>query len=273
MKKKTILIFGGTSELLVEPINHLLEKNYFIILVSSNHDKLNKKLLQLQKYRQQLDSYIIDVRDFERMKELKETIKEKYESIDGFINAVGISTKDAATTKNYFYPEDLYNREIRTFMDIPLDEFNKVMSINLNSSWLICQLFSELMFKGGGSIINVSSMAADRSATRVPIYSVAKAGVENLTKWFAVHLAKVNIRVNAIVPGFIITELNKHLLINNQNLTERGEKILAKTPIGRFGTSKDFVGIIEFLLEEEKSAFITGTCIPVDGGFLSHWGV
>lgn len=272
-KNKKILIFGGTSGLLDEPIKKLLEKNYFIILVSSNYQKLDKKLTQLNVFCHQLDGYVVDINDVEGVKALKEKLLQKYETIDGLINAIGISTAKASTTNNYFSLRDLNNPEIQTYLTIQYDEFNQVMSTNLNANWLICQVFSELMIKQGGSIINISSMAADRSATKVPAYSISKAGVENLTKWFAVHLAKVNVRVNAVVPGFIITELNRPLLINNQQLTERGEKILYKTPLGRFGQSKDFNVIIEFLLDSEKSEFITGTCIPVDGGFLSHWGV
>ncbi len=135
-------------------------------------------------------------------------------------------------------------------------------------------VFAEDMINRGGSIINISSMNSFRPLTKIPAYSAAKASINNLTQWLAVHFAKTNIRVNAIAPGFFLTKQNEFLLIdeNTKELTPRGNKIIAQTPMGKFGKPEDLIGLLLYL-SSDISKFVTGVIIPVDGGFSSYSGV
>jgi NAD(P)-dependent dehydrogenase (short-subunit alcohol dehydrogenase family) len=162
-----------------------------------------------------------------------------------------------------------------TFFGLGMAGFDKVFALNFTGTLLPTTVFaSDMVKRGQGVIINVSSMNSFRPLTKIPAYSAAKASVNNFTQWLAVHLAKTGIRVNAIAPGFFLTNQNRFLLTNEKTgePTPRGLKIMANTPVGKYGQPEDLQGALLFLLSD-LSSFITGVVLPVDGGYSAYGGV
>lgn len=197
--------------------------------------------------------------------------------IDILINAAGGNAPAATTSKETAGPQDFLASagSSRTFFDLEIAAFRRVLDLNLLGTVLPCRAFGREMAKsGGGTIVNISSMTASRPLTKVVAYSAAKAGVSNLTRWLATHLAPVGIRVNALAPGFFLTEQNRFLLTDEKTggLTARGQAVIAHTPMGRFGAPRDLAGVLVWLVSD-ASSFVTGAVIPVDGGFSAYSGV
>ena len=222
---------------------------------------------EFKKENVEVDAMYIDVLKKEEIEKTCNKIIEKYGKVDVLINAAGGNIKEATTSKDL------------SFFDLPLPALEKVIALNLfGGAILPSQVFGKEMVKNekGGSIINISSMNAFRPLTRIPGYSAAKSAVSNFTQWLAVHLAQEynkNLRVNAIAPGFFLTNQNRYLLLDeNGNLTERGKTIIAHTPMGRFGEPEELIGICIYL-SSEASSFVTGVVIPIDGGFNAFSGV
>jgi len=200
-------------------------------------------------------------------------VNEKLGKIDILINGAG-GNAPTATTQLEFLSNDNLGELSKGFFGLDLEGFRKVFDLNFLGTVLPTMVFAEKMAGRGGAIINISSMNSYRPLTKIPAYSAAKAGINNLTKWLAVHFAKLNIRVNAIAPGFFLTDQNRFLLTDKETgkLTARGNKIIAGTPMGRFGEPDELVGTLLYLVSD-MSKFVTGVIIPVDGGFNSYSGV
>jgi NAD(P)-dependent dehydrogenase (short-subunit alcohol dehydrogenase family) len=202
----------------------------------------------------------------ETLRDAARAALDEFGRIDGLINGAGGNIPQATT------------RQDLNFFDLPEDALRHVLDLNLLGTILPCQIFGRQMAEQGeGVIMNVSSMSAIRPLTRVVGYSAAKAGVDNFTQWLAVHMAQnysPRIRVNAVAPGFFVTEQNRRLLIDEKTdePTERGRSIIAHTPMGRFGKPDDLIGATLWLLSP-ASAFVTGVVVPVDGGFSAFGGV
>ena len=216
---------------------------------------------------------VADVLKKETLIEAKKEINNQLGKIDVLINAAGGNSPKATTTEEFLDAKNLKDLG-NTFFGLEIESFRDVFDLNFLGTVLPTMVFAEDMIGRGGSIINISSMNSFRPLTKIPAYSAAKASVNNLTQWLAVHFAEANIRVNAIAPGFFVTKQNEFLLLDykTKELPVRGQKIIQNTPMGRFGESKDLVGTLYYLVSD-MSAFVTGVIIPVDGGFNAYSGV
>ena len=203
--------------------------------------------------------------------EAKSIINEKFGKVNMLINGAG-GNNPRATTDNEYMTPDLQG--VKTFFDLEESGLKFVFDINITTAFLVTQVFAQDMLENGGNIINISSMNAYRPLTKIPAYSAAKAGIANFTQWLAVHFAPMNIRCNAIAPGFFVTNQNRNLLYNEDGTpTARTGKILGGTPMRKFGEISDLIGTLLWLACDEASGFVTGTSIPVDGGFSAYSGV
>ncbi|MEI6131817.1 MAG: SDR family oxidoreductase [Bacillota bacterium] len=209
------------------------------------------------------------------LEEAHANVLAKFGKCDILLNGAGGNHPKGTTTKEYYNPGDIDNKDLISFFDLEPEGIGFVLNLNFMGTLLPTQEFAKDMIdREGCSIINISSMNAFKPLTKIPAYSAAKASVSNFTQWLAVHFAPVGIRVNAIAPGFFVTEQNYKLLFDEAgNPTERSNKILMHTPLGRYGTPDDLTGTLLWLVSNEASKFVTGVVIPVDGGFSAYSGV
>ncbi len=200
-----------------------------------------------------------------------ETVAQKWGKINMLINGAGGNNPRATCDNETMTPE---TSGIKDFFALEEDGFKFVFDLNITSAFLVTQVFAADMVGTGGNIINISSMNAFRPLTKIPAYSAAKAGISNFTEWLAVHFAPCHIRANAIAPGFFVTNQNRALLFREDGTpTPRTDKILAATPMKKFGEIDDLIGTLLWLSDDGASGFVTGTVIPVDGGFSAYSGV
>lgn len=218
--------------------------------------------------------YKANVLDKESLKEAHEKIVADFGTCDILINGAGGNNPRATTDKEYFEAGDI-DADTKSFFDLEQSGVEFVFNLNFIGTLLPTQEFAkDMVEKEGCNIINISSMNAYTPLTKIPAYSGAKAAISNFTQWLAVHFAGTGIRVNAIAPGFFVTKQNEKLLYNEDGTpTARTGKILAATPMKRFGAAEELLGSLLFLVNNEAAGFITGVVIPIDGGFSAYSGV
>ena len=208
----------------------------------------------------------------EGIQKAADRIHQAWGKVNFLINGAG-GNNPRATCDNESMTRDM-TAEVKSFFDLEEDGLRFVFDLNITSAFLVTQVFAADMVETGGNIINISSMNAYHPLTKIPAYSAAKAGISNFTEWLAVHFAPCGIRCNAIAPGFFVTNQNRALLVREDGTpTPRTGKILAATPLNRFGDVSDLIGTLLWLSSDEASGFVTGITVPVDGGFNAYSGV
>ena len=214
-----------------------------------------------------------DVTDRESLIRARGIINEKLGHIEFLVNGAGGNAPQATTRVEQISGTGGLDWK-DTFFGLDMEGFDQVFALNFKGTLLATLVFArEMVEQRKGVILNISSMNSIRPLTKIPAYSAAKASVNNFTQWLAVHLAKTGVRVNAIAPGFFLTDQNRFLLMDETGKpSARGEKIMAGTPVGKYGQPEDLQGAVLFLLSE-ASSFITGVVLPVDGGFSAYGGV
>ncbi|MBQ7257398.1 MAG: SDR family oxidoreductase [Abditibacteriota bacterium] len=265
LKGKVAVVTGATGVLCSEISKALGQAGVTVVLACRTKEKAEKLSRETE------GSYWVccDVLNKESLEKAYNEIIEKSGKIDILINGAGGNTPGATTDEEFWTGKE----DVKSFFNLGESDFKGVFDLNIIGTLLPTQVFTKAMVGKGGVVINISSMSAFSPLTKVPAYSAAKAAVSNFTEWLAVHFAPAKVRVNAIAPGFFITEQNRFLLTKEDgSLSERGHKIINKTPMKRFGVPGDLVGAVMFLASEEAS-FVTGVVLPVDGGFNAYSGV
>lgn len=274
---KVALVTGGGGVLCSEFAKALAASGAKVAVCDLRADAAQKVVDEITKDGGTAISVGANVLDKASLEAARKTILEKFGTVDILLNGAGGNNPKGTTSKDTLDPEDLEGTAegIKTFFDLDPAGIEFVFNLNFLGTLLPTQVFAKDMAeKGDAVILNVSSMNAFRPLTRIPAYSGAKAAVSNFTQWLAVHFAKVGIRVNAIAPGFFLTNQNHDLLINpDGSYTARSQKILAHTPMNRFGVTDDLIGTLLWLVDNNASGFVNGTVIPVDGGFAAYSGV
>lgn len=273
LKDKVCVVTGAAGVLCSAMVEALLEDGAKVALIGRTESKLME--LQSKLGKKNLDQTLVvvaDVLDVDQLASAKSKINTAFGPIDILVNGAGGNHPGATSQAEKMSSSTLKED---SFFGLNMDAFGFVFDLNFKGTLLPCQIFGEDMVdKKDGNIINISSMSADRPLTKVGAYSAAKSSVDSLTKWLATHLAPVNIRVNALAPGFFVTGQNKFLLYREDGVTPsaRGQKIINNTPMGEFGQPEDLKGAIKFLAGP-GSRFVTGIILPVDGGFSAFAGV
>lgn len=219
-------------------------------------------------------AYKANVLDKAMLEDVKEQVVNDLGPVDILVNGAG-GNSPKATTDNEFHSDDLES-DTKSFFDLDENGISFVFNLNFLGTLLPTQVFAkDMVGRDGANIINISSMNGFTPLTKIPAYSGAKAAISNFTEWLAVHFSDVGIRVNAIAPGFLVSNQNVDLLFeeDHKTLKPRGEKIIRNTPMGRFGKAEELIGGVFYLTSDEAASFVNGVVLPIDGGFNAYSGV
>lgn len=271
---KVAVVTGGAGVLCSEFVRALARCGAKVAILNRTLSKAEKLAEEVRAMGGEVAAVQVDVTDKASVAAAHGEVLKRYGKCDILINGAGGNNPRANTDKEYFELGDL-DSDTKTFFDLGDADMEFVFNLNFVGTLLPTQAFvQDMVGREGCTVLNVSSMNAFTPLTKIPAYSGAKAAISNFTQWLAVHFSHVGIRVNAIAPGFFSTAQNASLLWNADGTpTARAGKILAATPMGRFGVPEELLGTLLYLVDEKASGFVTGVVIPVDGGFSAYSGV
>lgn len=274
---KTAVVTGGGGILCSGFSKALAECGASVAVLDLKKDMADKVAEEINNAGGRAIGVEANVLDRDSLEAARETVNKALGPCDILINGAGGNNPKGTTTKEYLFKEDLEKKEdgVVTFFDLDPKGIEFVFNLNFLGTLMPTQVFSKDMIgREGAVIINISSMNAFSPLTKIPAYSGAKAAISNFTQWLAVHMSRVGIRVNAIAPGFFVTNQNRAMLFNpDGTYTSRSNKILNMTPMGRFGEPEELTGTLLWLVCEKASSFVNGVVVPIDGGFSAYSGV
>lgn len=276
MNKKVVVLTGAGGVLCSTLAMALAKEGHKVAVLDLKKEAANKVAQEIIANGGHAIGVVANVLEKESLLAAREKINSKLGPCDILVNGAGGNHPLGTTSNPYLEKEDLTNTTegFKTFFDLDSSGIQFTFNLNFIGTLLPTQVFAQNMVgRDGCSILNISSMNAFTPLTKIPAYSGAKAAVSNFTQWLAVHFSKVGIRVNALAPGFFLTDQNRALLTETDGaLTPRGNTIIGQTPMGRFGTPEDLIGTTLWLCGD-GAAFVTGVVVPVDGGFSAFSGV
>jgi NAD(P)-dependent dehydrogenase (short-subunit alcohol dehydrogenase family) len=250
----------------------LSEAGLKVAILDMNLEKAKQRVEAIQEAGGEAMALMCDVLVESQLEDCYRNVVSAWGAPDFLINAAGGNDQRGTTSEEFLEPADLDKEDVKGFFDLELEGFQFVFNLNFLGTFLPTKIFARGMVeKGRGSIVNISSMSALTPLTKTSAYSAAKAAVSNFTRWLAVHFSRSGIRVNALAPGFFMTEQLRFLHVDQETgeYTPRAKKVLAHTPMGRYGEPEELVGTVVYLLSD-ASRFVTGAVIPIDGGFSSY---
>ena len=276
MDKKVVVLTGAGGVLCSTLAKALAKQGHKIAVLDLKAEAAQKVADDINTAGGTAIGIVANVLEKESLETAKQEINNQIGACDILINGAGGNHPLGTTSNPYLEEEDLANTTegFKTFFDLDTSGIQFTFNLNFIGTLLPTQVFArDMVGRAGCSILNISSMNAFTPLTKIPAYSGAKAAVSNFTQWLAVHFSKVDIRVNALAPGFFLTDQNRALLTQSDGtLTPRGNQIIDQTPMGKFGKPEDLIGTTLWLCGEGAS-FVTGVVIPVDGGFSAYSGV
>ncbi|UXS68003.1 SDR family oxidoreductase [Staphylococcus chromogenes] len=271
LSNKVVAITGGAGVIGSEMSRALAQSGAKVAIISLNNNA-DELIEEIRSNGGNVEVFLGDVTDKASMEAVKKEIHREFGTVDILINGAGGNAPGGTTEDERYNPNETTEKN---FFNLDEKEVGFVFDLNFLGTFIPTQVFAEDMVdKETAAIINISSMNAFKPLTKIPAYSGAKSAVSNFTEWLSTYFSNTNIRVNAIAPGFLLTKQNEALLLDKDgNYTERSKKILAATPMGRFGEPHELIGALLFLVYAPASSFVNGVVLPIDGGFNAYSGV
>jgi NAD(P)-dependent dehydrogenase (short-subunit alcohol dehydrogenase family) len=273
---RVAVVTGGGGVLCSQMARALAECGAKVAILDLNFDAAEAAAAALRADGHIAQGFAANVLERASLETAAAAVTETFGPCDLLLNGAGGNHPKGTTSKEWLEEADLDDASLTTFFDLDPKGIEFVFNLNFLGTLIPSQVFARQMIgRKGCSIINISSMNAFCPLTKIPAYSGAKAAVSNFTQWLAVHFSKVGIRVNALAPGFFLTNQNHKLLIDEATgeFTARARKIIDHTPMGRFGESHELIGTLLWLVSDKASGFVNGVVVPIDGGFAAYSGV